>query len=50
MIKNAADDVAMQFSGSEDKNHDVQTQNPTDNADHASANMPGIADLLVTTD
>ena len=24
--------------------------NPTDNADHASADMPDIADLLVTTD
>ena len=49
MTRDAADDV-MQFSDSEDENHDVQIKIPTDNADDASADMPGIADLLITTD
>ena len=44
------DDVVTQFSDSEGENHDVQIEKPTDNADHAPADMPGIADLLVTTD
>ena len=50
MTRDAADDVVTQFSDSEDENHDVHIEIPTDNADHASADMPGIADLLITTD
>ena len=61
MTSDAADDVIRQFSDSEDENHDVQIEIPPDNADHASADMPGIgddasadmpgiADILVTTD
>ena len=39
-----------QFSDGEDENHDVQIGIRTDNADNASADMPGIADLLISTD
>ena len=50
MTRGAADDIVTQFSDSEDENHDVQIEIPTDNADPASADMPGIADLRITTD
>ena len=50
MTRDAADDVVTKFSDNEDGTHDVQIEIPTDNADHASAGMPGIVDLLVTTD
>ena len=50
VTRNVADDVVTQFSDSEDENHDVQIEIPTDNADHTSADTPGIADLLVTMD
>ena len=49
MTEDAADDVTP-FSDRGSENHDNQIDLPNDNADHASANMPGIADLLVTTD
>ena len=49
VTRDYADDVVTQFSDIEDENHDVQIEIPTDNAYHASADMPGIADLLVTT-
>ena len=35
--RHAEDDVVTQFSDSEDENHDVQIETPTDNTDHASA-------------
>ena len=47
--RNAEDDVVVQFSHSEEENHDVQIQKLTDNADHAPVDMPGIADFLITT-
>ena len=50
MTTDAADDVVTQFSDSDDENHDVQIELPTDNADHASTDMPGIVNLLVITD
>ena len=50
MTRDAANDVVTQFSDSEDENHDVQNEIRTDNADDASADMPGIADLLISTD
>ena len=40
----------MQFPDSEDENHDVQIEKPTDNDDHASTDMPSNADHLVKTD
>ena len=49
-MRDAANDVVTQFSDSEDENHDVQNEIRTDKADDASADMPGIADLLISTD
>ena len=45
VTRDAADHVVTQFSDSDDKNHDVQIEIRTDNADDASADMPGIVDL-----
>ena len=45
MTGHVKDDVVTQFSDSKDDNHDVQSEKPTDNADHTPAGMPGIADL-----
>ena len=50
MKRDAVADVVTQFSDSEDENHDVHIDILTDNADDASADMPGSADLLITPD